>query len=91
MPDETESAAAQWLESADTKRELSIISDRFPNWTEYERTSFALLIEVMVALNVYGEPVSIVDTTADPDVLQDLLDRTTEDDDDDEPWRGRLR
>ena len=53
MPDEHESAIAAWLDSASTRRELTILSDRFPHWTEYERYSFALQMETLVALDVY--------------------------------------
>ena len=53
MPDEHESAIAAWLDSASTKRELGILNARFPNWTEYERYSFALQMEMLVALDVY--------------------------------------
>ena len=53
MPDEHESAVAAWLDSPSTKRELGILNQRFPDWTPYERYSFALQMEMLVALDVY--------------------------------------
>jgi hypothetical protein len=78
MPEsEHESAAAAWLDNGDTQREISVLRDRFPDWTEYERTSFALLMELVVALNFYGgKPISMIELVEE------------EDDDPPEPWRG---
>jgi hypothetical protein len=56
MPDEHESAIAAWLDSVSTRRELTILGDRFPHWTEYERYSFALQMEMLVALDTYELP-----------------------------------
>jgi hypothetical protein len=56
MPDEHESAIAAWLDSVSTRRELTILGDRFPHWTEYERYSFALQMEMLVALDTYEMP-----------------------------------
>jgi hypothetical protein len=56
MPDEHESAIAAWLDSNSTKRELGILYERFPNWTDYERYSFALQMEMLVALDTYELP-----------------------------------
>ena len=86
MPEsEHESAVAAWLDNADTKREFKIIQDRFPRWNEYEVTTMALLMEIVVALNVYGSgvDVDVVDMTADPDKLMEYL----EDDEPEEPWK----
>ena len=85
MADEHESAVAAWLDDADTKRELKIIQDRFPRWNEYEVTTMAMLMELIVALNIYGSgvDVDVVDMTTDPDKLMDMLD----DDEDDEIWK----
>ena len=76
---------AAWLENPDTLREMKVIHDRFPRWSEYQVTTFALMVEMMVALNIYGGG-SPVDDTADP---QTLLEFSAEDEDEeDEPWRG---
>jgi hypothetical protein len=83
MPDETESAVAAWLEHADTRREMQIIQSRFPKWNDYQVTTMALMMELVVALNIYGSP-SQVELTATDEKLLDLED----DDDDKEPWRG---
>jgi hypothetical protein len=56
MPDEHESAIAAWLDSVSTRRELTILADRFPHWTDYERYSFALQMEMLVALDTYELP-----------------------------------
>jgi hypothetical protein len=57
MSDEHESAVAAWLDSPETLRELAILRDRFPEWTEFQRTQIALSMEILAALNVYeGEP-----------------------------------
>jgi hypothetical protein len=88
MADEHESAVAAWLDDPDTRRELQIIGDRFPRWDEYQRTTFCLLMEMMIALNVYGGPaedVTVIDTTVDPDELLGLLD--PDDDDEGEGWK----
>jgi hypothetical protein len=79
MPDETESAVAAWLDHADTRREMQIIKDRFPRWSDYQVTTMALMMELVVALNIYGSP------TATTETLIELPD----DDEDDEPWRGK--
>ena len=76
MPEEHESAAAAWLDNPGTRREMEIISDRFPNWDQYQVTSIVLLMELMVALNIYGSP-TILTLTDDPD----------DDDDDKEEWQ----
>jgi hypothetical protein len=82
MPEsEHESAVAAWLDHADTRREMDIIKDRFPNWNEYQVTTMALMMELVVALNIYGTP-TLVETTADPDELLEILE-----DDEDEEWK----
>jgi hypothetical protein len=50
---EHESAVAAWLDNPTTQRELLVLFKRFPLWTEYERYSFALQMEMLVALDVY--------------------------------------
>lgn len=55
-PDEHESAAAAWLDSPSTQREIAIIRKRFPAWQEYQVVSFALQVAIMVDLNLYGAP-----------------------------------
>jgi hypothetical protein len=77
MPDETESAVAAWLEHADTRREMQIIQSRFPKWNDYQVTTMALMMELVVALNIYGSP-TLTELPKD------------DDEDDDEDWRRSL-
>jgi hypothetical protein len=76
MPDETESAVAAWLEHADTRREMEIIKNRFPRWSDYQVTTMALMMELVVALNIYGSPTT------------EKLIEIEDEDDPPEPWRG---
>jgi hypothetical protein len=85
LSDETESAAAAWLDHADTRREIQIIKDRFPRWNDYQVTTMALMMELVVALNIYGSPTGTVE----------LRELPKDDDDEDgtidsEPWRRSL-
>jgi hypothetical protein len=56
MADEHESAIAAWLDSPATMREISILLRRFPQWSQYEVYSFALQMEMLVALDTYEMP-----------------------------------
>jgi hypothetical protein len=84
MPDhEHESAVAAWLDHADTRREMQIIASRFPRWNDYQVTTMALMMELVVALNIYGSP-TLTEIDPNPDKpTSDLFD----DDDPPEPWR----
>jgi hypothetical protein len=53
MSAEHESAVAAWLDNPTTQREIAVLTERFPKWTPYEIYSFALQMEVLVALDVY--------------------------------------
>jgi hypothetical protein len=81
MPDEHESASAEWLDHPSTQREIAVVKARYPNWTEFEVIMFVLQMEVLVDLNVYG---SKIDDEADPDRLLEMVDP---DEEDDEPWK----
>jgi hypothetical protein len=85
VPDEHESAAGAWLDHPDTQREVAIIQSRFPYWSPFQHYIFALGIEMLANLNVYGGPTEILDLTTDPDKLLDMVDP----DDEDEPWRPK--
>ena len=89
MADDHESASAAWLDDAGTQRELAIIRGRFPFWEEFKVVMFALQIQVLADLNIYGPgETHVVDATTDPDTLQSMLD---DDDEDDEPWKHSER
>lgn len=74
--DEKESAMADWLKSVETRRELNVLKRRFPRWTEYQRVSIALQMEILLALDVYEEAIDI-----NPTILPD------DDDDPPEAWQ----
>lgn len=64
---------------------MKIIHDRFPKWNEYQVTTFALMVELMVALNIYGGGTITVaddsgDTPLEPPGWMD-------DDEEEEPWK----
>ena len=88
MPDEPEheSAIAAWLESPDTRREMKVLHDRFPRWNEYEITTVTLLVELMVALNIYGRPTlfEVVDGDAPEPEKPGWID---DDEEGKEPWQ----
>lgn len=75
MQPEHESAVAAWLDDISTKREVDIVKQRFPGISELDAAQFALNMEILVALNLYGEP----------DII---IERRTDDDDPPEPWRS---
>ena len=78
MADEHESAVAAWLDSPETKRELDIMRERFPNWTEFQRVQIALSMEILTALDVYGsETITLAEIPPPP----------PPDDDPPEPWK----
>jgi hypothetical protein len=83
MPEpEHESAVAAWLDNEDTRREMKIISQRFPRWNEYQVTTMALMMELVVALNIYGGTISVVEAEDPGPEKPDWLG-----DDDEEEWR----
>ena len=72
MPDEHESAIAAWLDLPTTKREIAIVAERHPDWSSYEVHQFVLSMEMLVALEVYGQEPDIELPPPEPG----------------EPWRG---
>lgn len=64
MPDETESAVAAWLDSPSTVREVKIAMGRL-GCDQYQATLFALCIEILAAVDLYGPPTD--DDPDDPD------------------------
>ena len=79
MPDERESAVAAWLDNASTKKEIAIARQRLAKMgSGADAVLFALGIEILAALEIYG-----CDTETDADSPYSDLD------DDDLPWRSR--
>ena len=78
MADDHESAVAAWLDSPETKRELSILYDRFPTWSDFQRIQIALSMEILVSLNLY---------TDERDADVDITIIKPDDDDPPEPWK----
>ena len=64
---------------------MAIIQDRFPHWNEYQVTTMALMMELMVALNIYGGP-TVVTEAVDPPPPEKKPGWMDEDDDEEE-WK----
>lgn len=78
LPDERESAFAVWYEDLATKREMEIVSRKIPGLTEFQRIVLALQMQILVAVNVYG----------DDDLPGPITGSgQTGGDDEDEPWK----
>ena len=79
MPD-AESAVGAWLDSVETHREITIAERRLAKMGELRRQAafFALLIEIMSSLDLYGHP------DYDPDPPEQEF---PEEDEDDEQWK----
>lgn len=73
MQPEHESAVAAWLDDISTKREIDIVTQRFPGIDAYHAAMFALQVEILVAMDLYGEP-------------EIIIERPKDDDDEKPPW-----
>ena len=79
MADGHESAAAAWLDQPETQREVEVVMRRFPEASRWDATRFALLIEILASLSVYGGP--------NVGSSEDVGETDFEDDGEEEPWK----
>lgn len=80
--DEHESAVAAWLDSPETQRELQILGDRFPDWTEQQRIQLVMSMEILVSLDLYGDRDADINIEINNVKPEDLPDA-----EDDDPWQ----